>query len=79
MVFISNLALVIIYGLWLKSLIKNIRLQDQIDSLNKQNQFLKDKISNLERNVREEANKTIILESLLKQRSNNQNEDRKIY
>ena len=79
MIFISNLALVIIYGMWLKSLVRNIRLQDQIDSLNKQNQFLKDKISNLERNVREEANKTIILESLLKQRSNNQNEDRKIY
>jgi hypothetical protein len=79
MIFISNLALVIIYGMWLKSLVKNIRLQDQIDSLNKQNQFLKDRISNLERNVREEANKTIILESLLKQRSNNQNEDRKIY
>ena len=78
MVFISNIALVIIYGMWLKSLVKNIRLQDQIDSLNKQNQFLKDKISNLERNVREEANKTIILESLLKQRSN-QNEDRRIY
>jgi len=78
MIFISNIALVIIYGMWLKSLVKNIRLQDQIDSLNKQNQFLKDKISNLERNVREEANKTIILESLLKQRSN-QNEDRKIY
>jgi cell division protein FtsB len=79
MIFISNLALVIIYGMWLKSLVKNIRLQDQIDSLNKQNQFLKDRISNLERNVREEANKTIILESLLKQRSNNQDEDRKIY
>ena len=79
MIFISNLALVIIYGMWLKSLVKNIRLQDQIDSLNKQNQFLNDRISNLERNVREEANKTIILESLLKQRSNNQNEDRKIY
>jgi len=78
MIFISNLALVIIYGMWLKSLVKNIRLQDQIDSLNKQNQFLKDRISNLERNVREEANKTIILESLLKQRSN-QNEDSKIY
>jgi len=78
MIFISNIALVIIYGMWLKSLVKNIRLQDQIDSLNKQNQFLKDKISNLERNVREEANKTIILESLLKQRSN-QNEDRRIY
>ena len=79
MIFISNIALVIIYGMWLKSLVRNIRLQDQIDSLNKQNQFLKEKCSNLERNVRDEANKTIILESLLKQRSNNQDEDRKIY
>jgi len=79
MIFISNLALVIIYGMLLKSLVKNIRLQDQIYSLNKQNQFLKEKCSNLERSVREEANKTIILESLLKQRSNNQDEDRKIY
>jgi hypothetical protein len=79
MIFISNLALVIIYGMWLKSLVRNIRLQDQIDSLNKQNQFLKEKCSNLEKSVRDEANKTIILESLLKQRSNNQNEDRKIY
>ncbi len=65
--------------MWLKSLVRNIRLQDQIDSLNKQNQFLKEKCSNLEKSVRDEANKTIILESLLKQRSNNQNEDRKIY
>jgi len=79
MILMSTLSLVIIYGLWLGSLVKNIRLQDQIDSLNEQNQFLKEKCSNLERNVREEANKTIILESLLKQRSNNQNEDRKIY
>ena len=78
MIFISNLALVIIYGMWLKSLVRNIRLQDQIDSLNKQNQFLKEKCSNLERSVREEANKTIILESLLKQRPK-QDGERRIY
>jgi hypothetical protein len=78
MILMSTLFLVIIYGLWIASIIKNLKLQDQIDSLNEQNQFLKEKCSNLEKSVRDEANKTIILESLLKQRPK-QDENRRIY
>jgi biopolymer transport protein ExbB/TolQ len=74
----------VLYGLvfnilWVIFLIKNIRLINQINDIQKENTQLKDKISNLERSVREEANKNIILESLLKKRNNNQNEDRRIY
>ena len=65
--------------LWVISLVKNIRLSNQINDIQKENTQLKDRISNLERSVREEANKNIILESLLKKRNNNQNEDRRIY
>jgi hypothetical protein len=74
----------ILYGLvfnilWVIFLVKNIRLINQINDIQKENTQLKDKISNLERSVREEANKNIILESILKKRNNNQNEDRRIY
>jgi hypothetical protein len=74
----------ILYGLvfnilWVIFLVKNIRLINQINDIQKENTQLKDRISNLERSVREEANKNIILESLLKKRNNNQNEDRRIY
>ena len=74
----------ILYGLvfnilWVLFLVKNIRLINQINDIQKENTQLKDKISNLERSVREEANKNIILESILKKRNNNQNEDRRIY
>jgi biopolymer transport protein ExbB/TolQ len=74
----------VLYGLvfnilWVLFLVKNIRLINQINDIQKENTQLKDKISNLERSVREEANKNIILESLLKKRNNNQNEDRRIY
>jgi hypothetical protein len=74
----------VLYGLvfnilWVLFLVKNIRLINQMNDIQKENTQLKDKISNLERSVREEANKNIILESLLKKRNNNQNEDRRIY
>ena len=74
----------VLYGLvfnilWVLFLVKNIRLINQINDIQKENTQLKDKISNLERSVREEANKNIILESILKKRNNNQNEDRRIY
>jgi hypothetical protein len=74
----------ILYGvlvniLWVISLIREVKLFNQINDIQKENTQLKDKISNLEKNVRDEANKNIILESLLKQRNNNQNEDRRIY
>ena len=73
----------ILYGvlvniLWVISLIREVKLVNQINDIQKENTQLKDKISNLEKNVRDEANKNIILESLLKQRPN-QNEDRRIY
>ena len=73
----------VLYGLvfnilWVIFLVKNIRLINQINDIQKENTQLKDKVSNLERSVRAEANKNIILESILKQRPN-QNEDRKIY
>jgi biopolymer transport protein ExbB/TolQ len=76
--------MVVLYGLifnilWVIFLIKNIRLINQINDIQKENTQLKDRISNLERSVREEANKNIILESILKKRNNNQNEDRRIY
>jgi hypothetical protein len=47
--------------------------------LKQENQLLKDKCTRLEKDVRDQANKNIILESLFKQRNNNQNEDRRIY
>ena len=46
--------------------------------LKQENQLLKDKCTRLEKDVRDQANKNIILESLFKQRPN-QNEDRRIY
>jgi len=74
----------ILYGLvfnilWVLFLVKNIRLINQINDIQKENTQLKDKISNLERSVREEANKNIILESILKKRNNNQDGERRIY
>ena len=74
----------VLYGLvfnilWVIFLVRNIRLINQINDIQKENTQLKDKVSNLERSVREEANKNIILESILKKRNNNQNEDRRIY
>ena len=67
-------------ALWIVSLIKNIKLTNKLEDIEKENTQLKDKISKLERSVREEANKNIILESLLrKQKNQNQNEDRRIY
>ena len=74
----------ILYGLvfnilWVIFLVKNIRLINQINDIQKENTQLKDKISNLERSVREEANKNIILESILKKRNNNQDGERRIY
>jgi hypothetical protein len=73
----------VLYGLvfnilWVIFLVKNIRLINQINDIQKENTQLKDKVSNLERSVRAEANKNIILESILKHRPN-QNEDRRIY
>ena len=75
----------VLYGLafnilWVIFLVKNIRLINQMNDIQKENTQLKDRISNLEKSVREEANKNIILESILrKQKNNNQNEDRRIY
>lgn len=73
----------ILYGvlvniLWVISLIREVKLVNQINDIQKENTQLKDKISNIEREVRDQANKNIILESLLKQRPN-QNEDRKLH
>ena len=74
----------VLYGLvfnilWVLFLVKNIRLINQMNDIQKENTQLKDKISNLERSVREEANKNIILESILKKRNNNQDGERRIY
>jgi hypothetical protein len=55
-----------------------IKLEQKNTKLKQENQLLKDKCTYLEKDVRDQANKNIILESLLKQRSN-QNEDRRIY
>ena len=66
--------------LWIIALIKNIKLTNKLEDTEKENTQLKDKISNLERSVREEVNKNIILESILrKQKNQNQNEDRRIF
>jgi predicted Holliday junction resolvase-like endonuclease len=75
----------ILYGLafnilWIIFLIKNIRMANQINELNQQKKQLEDRSHQLEREVRDQANKNIILESILrKQKNNNQNEDRRIY
>jgi hypothetical protein len=78
------MAVLYLYGLvfnvlWVISLVRNIRLSNQMNDIQKENTQLKDKISNLERSVREEANKNIILESILKKRNNNQDGERRIY
>ena len=65
--------------LWIISLVKNIKLTNQIDDLNKQKQQLEDRCHQLEREARNQANKNIILESILTKRNNNQDEERKLY
>ena len=66
-------------ALWIISLIKNIKFSNQIDTLKTKNEQLQYKCSELERQVRAEANKNIILESILKKRNNNQDGERRIY
>jgi hypothetical protein len=66
-------------ALWIISLIKNIKFSNQIDTLKTKNEQLQYRCSELERQVREEANKNIILESILKKRNNNQDGERRIY
>ena len=63
---------------WIATMVKNIKLNDTIVDLKSKNKTLQEKCTNLERSVRDEANKNIILESLIKQRPN-QNEERKLY
>ena len=65
--------------LWIISLIKNIKLTNQIDELKKQKQQLEDRCHQLEREARDQANKNIILESILRKQNNNQDGERKIY
>ena len=65
--------------LWIANLVKNIQLTNKIEDTLKENTLLKNRISKLEKEVRDEANKNIILESLLKQRSPKQNEEHKLY
>lgn len=66
--------------LWLISMVKNIKFSNQIDTLKTKNEQLQYRCSELERQVRAEANKNIILESILrKQKPNNQDGERKIY
>ena len=65
--------------LWIISLIKNIKLTNQIEDLNKQKHQLEDRCHQLEQEARNQANKNIILESILKKRNNNQDEERKLY
>lgn len=63
--------------LWIVSLIKNIKLTNQIEDLNNQKKQLEDRCHQLEREARDEANKHLILESILRNR--NQDGERKIY
>ena len=65
--------------LWIISLIKNIKLTNQIEDLNKQKHQLEDRCHQLEQEARNQANKNIILESILKKRNNNQDGERRIY
>ena len=65
--------------LWVIFLIKNIRMANQMDILKTKNEQLQYRCSELERQVRAEANKNIILESILKKRNNNQDGERKLY
>ena len=65
--------------LWIISLIKNIKLTNQIEDLNKQKYQLEDRCHQLEQEARNQANKNIILESILKKRNNNQDGERRIY
>jgi hypothetical protein len=66
-------------ALWIISMVRNIKFSNQIDTLKTKNEQLQYKCSELERQVRAEANKNIILESILKKRNNNQDEERKLY
>ena len=66
-------------ALWLISMVRNIKLTNQMDTLKTKNEQLQYRCSELERQVREEANKNIILESILKKRNNNQDGERRIY
>ena len=54
-------------------------LTKQIEDLNKQKHQLEDRCHQLEQEARNQANKNIILESILKKRNNNQDEERKLY
>lgn len=65
--------------LWIVSLIKNIKLTNQIEDLNNQKKQLEDRCHQLEREARDEANKHLILESILRNRNKNQDGERKIY
>jgi hypothetical protein len=54
------------------------RFKKKLDVLKEKNQQLKNTNIQLDKDIRDQVNKNFILESLLKQRPN-QNEDRKIY
>ncbi len=75
--FLSTITVVLLFSN-IGYYISYIRVKRKLKTLKEKNQQLKNINISLERDNRDQANKNIILESLLKQRPN-QNEDRKIY
>jgi predicted Holliday junction resolvase-like endonuclease len=56
-----------------------IKLEQENIKLKKEIELLLNKASQLEQEARDQANKNIILESILKKRNNNQDGERRIY
>jgi hypothetical protein len=75
--FLSTITVVLLFSN-IGYYISYIRVKRKLKALKEKNQQIKNINISLERDIRDQANKNIILESLLKQRPN-QNEDRKIY
>jgi hypothetical protein len=75
--FLSTITVVLLFSN-IGYYISYIRVKRKLKTLKEKNQQLKNINISLERDICDQVNKNIILESLLKQRPN-QNEDRKIY
>jgi len=75
--FLSTITVVLLFSN-IGYYISYIRVKRKLKALKEKNQQIKNINISLEKDIRDQANKNIILESLLKQRPN-QNEDRKIY
>jgi cell division protein FtsI/penicillin-binding protein 2 len=75
--FLSTITVVLLFSN-IGYYISYIRVKRKLKALKEKNQQIKNINISLERDICDQANKNIILESLLKQRPN-QNEDRKIY